>query len=83
VIEPQATPLPEASASQGSPLLRGQDGDVSHAPAFLGRKAPRAEAPVEAAPAAPSAEGEEVKKPRRRRAPRSFEGAPASESEEA
>jgi len=87
VIEPEASPLTaETAASEGSPLLRGQDGAVSHAPAFLGRKTERA-AP-EAAPAAePSAEGEEVKKPRRRRAPRSFEageGAPAgSESEEA
>lgn len=71
VIEPQATPLTEAPAS---PLLRGQDGDVSHAPAFLGRKAPRAAAPVEAAPVAPSAEdGEAPAKPKRRRAPRSFE----------
>jgi hypothetical protein len=64
VIEPQATPLVSEAASAGSPLLRGQDGDVSHLPAFLGR-------PTEA-PAA--ADGEEVKKPRRRRAPRSFEG---------
>lgn len=81
VIEPQATPLTEASVAQGSPLLRGQDGDVSHAPAFLGRKAPRAEAPVEAAPAA--AADEAPAKPKRRRAPRSFEGSPAPESEEA
>ena len=84
VIEPQATPLTETSAGQGSPLLRGQDGDVSHAPAFLGRKSPRAAAPAEAAPAAPSAvEGEAPAKPKRRRAPRSFEGSPAPESEEA
>jgi hypothetical protein len=85
VIEPEASPLTaEAPASEGSPLLRGQDGAVSHAPAFLGRKTERP-AP-EAAPApAPeaSADGEEVKKPRRRRAPRSFEageGAPAETS---
>ena len=82
MIEPQATPLPEASSSQASPLLRSQDGDVSHAPAFLGRKT-RTTAPVEAAPAAPTAaEGEAPAKPKRRRAPRSFEGA-APESEEA
>ena len=86
VIEPEASPLTaEAPAGEGSPLLRGQDGAVSHAPAFLGRKTERAaEAP---APEAAAPEGEEVKKPRRRRAPRSFEageGAPAgSESEEA
>ena len=82
VIEPQATPLTD-SASEGSPMLRGQDGAVSHAPAFLGRSSTVVEAP-----AAPSADGgEEIKKPRRRRAPRSFEGgegAPAApESEEA
>jgi hypothetical protein len=71
-------------------VLRGQDGAISEAPAFLGRKSVRAEAApaAEALAAAPEAEaGEEVKKPRRRRAPRSFEageGAPASsESEEA
>jgi hypothetical protein len=93
VIEPEAAPLPssgEASSGEGSPVLRGQDGAISHAPAFLGRKAERAAEP--AAPAAeapaPAAEAtEEVKKPRRRRAPRSFEAgesAPAgSEPEEA
>jgi hypothetical protein len=83
VIEPQATPL--TSEAPASPLLRSQDGDVSHAPAFLGRKSPRAEAPAEAAPVAPSVasgaeDGEAPAKPKRRRAPRSFEGAtPGSE----
>jgi len=82
VIEPQATPL--VSEAPASPLLRGQDGDVSHAPAFLGRKSTRAEAPAEAAPTAPAAEeGEAPAKPKRRRAPRSFEGAAAPESGEA
>jgi hypothetical protein len=81
VIEPQATPLvSEPVASKGSPMLRGQDGDVSHAPAFLGRST-AVETP------APAAEGEEAKKPRRRRAPRSFEGGegapPATGSEDA
>lgn len=81
VIEPQATPLTSpSSASEGSPMLRGQGGDVSHAPAFLGRSS-AVEAPAPAA-----AEGEE-KKPRRRRAPRSFEGGegapPATGSEDA
>ena len=80
VIEPQATPL--TSEAPASPVLRGQDGDVSHAPAFLGRKAPRAETPVETAPVAPSAD-EAPAKPKRRRAPRSFEGSAAPESEEA
>lgn len=87
VIEPEASPLTaEAPAGEGSPVLRGQDGAVSHAPAFLGRKTERAEA-ASVAEAPASDEGEEVKKPRRRRAPRSFEaaeGAPkGSESEEA
>jgi hypothetical protein len=86
VIEPQATPL--TSEAPASPLLRSQDGDVSHAPAFLGRKSTRAEAPAEAAPTAPSIasgadEGEAPAKPKRRRAPRSFEGAAAPGSEEA
>jgi hypothetical protein len=77
VIEPQATPLTAETPSEDSPRLRGQDGAVSELPAFLGRPA-QAE-PREDAPAA------EAKKPRRRRAPRSFEGgegAPA-ETEEA
>lgn len=85
VIEPEASPLTaEAPAGEGSPMLRGQDGAVSHAPAFLGRKAERAPEAASSAPAAEAApasdDGEEVKKPRRRRAPRSFEaaeGAPA------
>ena len=64
VVEPQAAPLaPEPSVSE-SPRLRGQDGAVSELPAFLGRPA----AASEDAPA------DEVKKPRRRRAPRTFEG---------
>jgi hypothetical protein len=95
VIEPEAAPLgAEAPVSESSPVLRGQDGAVSHAPAFLGRKSEPKAAKVEAeaAPAAetpaapaPEAAGEEVKKPRRRRAPRSFEGgdSPAPESEDA
>lgn len=80
VIEPESTPLTsKAAASPGSPLLRSHDGDVSHAPAFLGRKT-RAEAPVEAAPAAPTAsEGEAPAKPKRRRAPRPADGLPGSE----
>jgi len=79
VIEPQATPLTEP-AGQASPLLRSQDGDVSHAPAFLGRKSPRAAAAPDAGPVSTSsvlaADAEAAPaKPKRRRAPRSFEGA--------
>jgi hypothetical protein len=85
VIEPQATPL--TSEAPASPLLRGQDGDVSHAPAFLGRKSPRAETAVDTGPVSTSsvlaADAEAAPaKPKRRRAPRSFEGNPAPESEE-
>ena len=65
VVEPQAAaPLAPEPAVSESPRLRGQDGAVSELPAFLGRPA----AVSEEAPA------EEAKKPRRRRAPRSFEG---------
>ena len=77
VVEPQAAaPLAPEPAVSESPRLRGQDGAVSELPAFLGRPA----ATSEEAPA------EEAKKPRRRRAPRSFEGgedAPKTETEEA
>ncbi len=78
VIEPQATPL--TSEAPSSPLLRSQDGDVSHAPAFLGRKTPRAEPAADAGPVSTSsvlaADAEAAPaKPKRRRAPRSFEGA--------
>ncbi len=89
VIEPEASPLTAEAPAESSPVLRGQDGAISDAPAFLGRKTERAAKPAAAeAPATPEADGgEEVKKPRRRRAPRSFEageGAPASsEPEEA
>lgn len=65
MVEPQAAaPLAPEPAVSESPRLRGQDGAVSELPAFLGRPA----AVSEEAPA------EEAKKPRRRRAPRSFEG---------
>lgn len=85
VIEPQATPL---TSEAPSPLLRSQDGDVSHAPAFLGRKSTRAEASVDTGPISTSsmlaADAEAAPaKPKRRRAPRSFEGGAAPESEEA
>lgn len=82
VTEPQAVPL-VAAEERPSPMLRDSEGGESHAPAFLQSSvAPRAEAPeAEDEGAAPA------KRPRRRRAPRSFEagpeGAPPStESEE-
>jgi hypothetical protein len=67
--EPYVEPAPEPSG----PMLRDSDGGASHAPAFLqaARPAPVAD-DVEAAP-----------KPRRRRAPRSFEGDAKPETEDA
>jgi hypothetical protein len=86
VVEPESTPLTTPAPQSTSmpevddgPRLRSQDGSVSHAPAFLQarpERTPEADSDVEA------------RKPRRRRAPRSFEGgegeAPAApETEEA
>ena len=69
VVEPQATPLIAATPTS-SPMLRSEDGGVSHAPAFLqARPEPKApEAVAEDAEARPA-------RTRRRRAPRSFEAA--------
>ncbi len=67
VIEPESTPL-TAVATQPSegPMLRADDGEISHAPAFLQVRA-----------AEPRAEGaEEPRRPRRRRAPATFSAAP-------
>jgi hypothetical protein len=83
VIEPQATPLTTASTPAPAPtyeareaptgVLRGEDGTTSHAPAFLQTRAePRPESedtPVE------------TRRPRRRRAPRSFEAGEAAPAE--
>lgn len=69
VIEPQATPLapsaPAPAPVSDGPMLRDAEGGASEAPAFLQMRSPE--------PA--KADGDEaVRKPRRRRAPRSFEG---------
>jgi hypothetical protein len=64
VVEPEATPL-TAAREEPAGVLRADDGEVSHAPAFL---QPRPAEPREEEAAA------EPRKPRRRRAPRSFEG---------
>ena len=81
VIEPQATPLTAAPAApapyeprEDERMLRGEDGAMSQAPAFL-QAAPRAAAEEE--PAA------ETRRPRRRRAPRSFEAGVAPAAAEA
>ncbi len=67
VIEPESTPLTAVAAqpSEG-PMLRADDGEISHAPAFLQVRA-----------AEPRAEGaEEPRRPRRRRTPATFSAAP-------
>lgn len=75
VVEPQAAPAFGAD-ERPSPVLRDSEGGQSQAPAFL---QPRAE---------PRAEGgdDEARRPRRRRAPRSYEGGegvpPGGEAEE-
>jgi hypothetical protein len=72
VVEPQAAPLP-VSEERPSPVLRDAEGGESHAPAFLQNRAAPAAEPAEAAP-----------KPRRRRAPRTFDAAaetPAASTE--
>jgi hypothetical protein len=57
VVEPEATPLtPLAPPSAPAPILRADDGEISHAPAFL---QPRAREP--------RADGAEERRPRRRR----------------
>jgi hypothetical protein len=55
VVEPEATPLTAAPAAP-APILRADDGEISHAPAFL---QPRTREP--------RAEGTEERRPRRRR----------------
>jgi hypothetical protein len=71
VVEPEATPLTSV-ASEPAPILRADDGEVSHAPAFLQPRAARE----------PRPEGEE-RRPRRRRTPAMApqDPAPASEDE--
>jgi hypothetical protein len=64
VVEPSGGAIaPAAEDRPPSPTLRSEDGAESQAPDFLRPRRPRAEAVVE-----------EARPPRRRRAPRSFEG---------
>ncbi len=89
VIEPQATPITAATTApapaptpyepprdSATGVLRGEDGTMSHAPAFL-QSAPRADA----TPDANGDEPAEVRRPRRRRAPRTFEPGQAAPAE--
>jgi hypothetical protein len=62
-------PAPEVRSPEPASMLRADDGEVSAAPAFL-----------QARPAGEG--GEEVRRPRRRRAPASFEPAPAQPAED-
>jgi hypothetical protein len=62
MIEPEATPLTTPAVADEAPMLRADDGEISHAPAFLQVRA-----------AEPKAEGsDEPRRPRRRRAPATF-----------
>jgi hypothetical protein len=76
VVQPQGDAASDRGPAERGAMLRDSDGGASHAPAFLqARPAPAA-----------SETGEDKPKPRRRRAPRSFEGgegAPSSEAEDA
>jgi hypothetical protein len=86
VVEPESTPLTTAPVAtpepeEGQRQLRSQDGSLSPAPAFL-------QARTDAPPRAVETEDAEVRKPRRRRAPRTFEAGEGeasvkSETEEA
>jgi hypothetical protein len=59
VYSPPVAPALEVRAPEPTSVLRADDGEVSAAPAFL--------------QARPAGEGEEVRRPRRRRAPATFE----------
>jgi len=83
VVEPQSTPLvPPPSEERASPVLRDETGGESRAPAFL-KSTPRVKPESAPLPTAEETATEEVaKRPKRRRAPRTFEGAAAPDSEE-
>ena len=69
IVEPEATPLVDLSArAADAPVLRADDGEINHAPAFL-----------QVRPAEARTEGDaEARRPRRRRTPRSFEAGDAA-----
>jgi hypothetical protein len=84
VVEPQPAPLTASAESEGSPVLRAQDGAESQMPAFLRQAVPAAVAAPEGEPEA-AAPVEKPKRTRRRR-PETFEAvegeAPAAPAEE-
>ena len=68
VVEPEATPLTAQPAAEPAHMLRADDGEVNHAPAFL-----------QVRPAEPREETSgETRRPRRRRTPTTFEAAGAA-----
>ena len=77
VVEPQAAAPLGGAEERGSPVLRDAEGGESHAPAFL-QSPVRRDGDEDGGPA---------RRPRRRRAPRNFEGEPggraSNEAEEA
>ena len=86
VVEPTAAPLIAPVEQSSSPILRSQDGTTSQAPAFLqARVEPKADKPEKAEkpakaekaakPVEASEDGEARPRVRRRRAPRTFDGA--------
>lgn len=66
--EPEPAPVSAGPTVDTGSILRADDGEISHAPAFLQARAP---------------DGEETRRPRRRRAPRTFEGAESVPAESA
>jgi hypothetical protein len=64
VVEPESTPLTAAPATASANMLRADDGDVSHAPAFLQLRPSDAREEAAAEP----------RRPRRRRTPSSAAG---------
>ena len=86
VVEPQSTPLvapAPVNEERASPVLRDETGTESRAPAFL-KSTPRVKPQSAPLPTAEDATAEEpAKRPKRRRAPRTFEGGAApSETED-
>ena len=84
VVEPQSTPLvAPAREEPASPVLRDESGGESRAPAFM-KSTPRVKPQSAPLPTAEDTATEEAaKRPKRRRAPRTFEGGAApSETEE-
>jgi hypothetical protein len=70
MVEPEATPLTAPSPPSAAPVLRADDGETSHAPAFL-----------QSRPAEPRPDAEE-RRPRRRRPAAARDDAPTNDAED-